>query len=176
MRNAISTPTILRKFQRIPQIGQREAIKTVHRIRKKHLNSFPNCVAIRPYHHRPSHRTVVSELRVLDHVEVPSVEILRPRRDRPLLAPRLLLPGPLLGRRRGGGRPLSGEAGGQRRRGGGRRRVVAPPEHGLGAAAEGGRGRGEQVGEGRKSQRRHHLRGFALPNSASVLRRVPYRR
>ena len=45
------------------------------------LNRFPNGITVGANNHGATHRTIVSELSVGNDIQVPSVEVLRPRRD-----------------------------------------------------------------------------------------------
>lgn len=117
------------------------------------LNGFPNGVTVGTNDHGASNGTVISELGGINDVEVPSIEVLRPRRDGSVLdAAPLAAVDSVLGLRR---RALCRGPDGERRR----PDMVAPPRSRRVPGGDGGR---EEGGERRQSQSDHHFWGFLI--------------
>lgn len=114
------------------------------------LNRFPNGITVGSDDHSTTNRAVIGELSVGNDVEVPSIEVLRPRRYGSVLNSGLLVRA-FAGFRRNLflGSALGGEIGGSERPQREAEAVVAPENRRRAEASGGGRGGGEYGGERR---------------------------
>lgn len=114
------------------------------------LNRFPNGITVGSDDHSTTNRAVIGELSVGNDVEVPSIEVLRPRRYGLVLNSGLLVRA-FAGFRRNLflGSALGGEIGRCERPRREAEAVVAPENRRRAEASGGGRGGGEYGGERR---------------------------